>query len=1410
MFGTVTQNVFGGGFQGHSYMDSYIYFGTPAVELLEPQSYRPVGLIVGSIYGGGYYDTTGSGGYPELLHGDSTIQRGSGSISGSYVFNGYSNVGGSNQIAVTGDVFGQGSFSTISGSATVWTDGYRQETQDKDRMVMSFQGIDELRFIDSIVSINGSAQGGNTTLTEMMALNDIGHLILQGSSEIILHSEMNQVSEYSSYVTDGVPSNEADFIDGRCGNTIRLIDGAVALILGPSNLGPSLGNASDRTGMVEGFTLIEREVGEDYYGAFATASKYTGNDSGFLVLEGGEYVAASVLVEKNMKVWYIAGATTIERTLTFNKSNYSASVGLNIPRILGTTELRYTGAYIDYNIQDSMYVAYPWKEGVHEPVEPYFTMLLRDNSKNVDPIWSVNVATHEFEGGWNVVSTDAGTVKDSSIVISSQFHGNMTISGLLGYVIIHIEEVSSYGSVDVPVHTVDMRIGIYIEPIFDPNINPDSNTIRMTVVEGKATGYLSLPALGNIYSYRVSGFSSTTLALNSFVLSADTTYFGRSGWESSPYMAGDGLIPNDGTSVIFGTGGAISPVIRIDYNGDAIGNEAKTISFIVTADPVNGIGSEYVCEITVELVDSKPVQINLHYSGIGTDSGNSYTLSATTEGSATVLQWSDAGSGLELPFGTSIRDHAGSFIVRWIDENGESKIQVCSNLGEALQVLVDSINPVKVLIEGEYETFDYGEFFSGWYTDSRMINQFNLGSPVSQNIDLYAKFGVTVIFDFGNNEPVNQMVLPAGTTLHDNKVFNFKEGEFDENGNFWMYTEEGMIEVDEASVIGKSYLDNSTSYAGHYLISINGWVLDVDNPTQAYDFGSPLLESKTLYLVWEVESYTIEITVEEDADSTEFENGDFSASGTEVQYSNGKIIFTAQYGSNISFTFLNGFHAVSVGSNDALSISNTGKTVGLVIRDAGENNAKVTITMTVSDAMDITFQFKVEDGYTSDLDGNTLTVTASDKKLTFIKECDQTISSVKIGTQIQFDMTGEYDIYFWVNGILKTEYTVNSDDVNPEIIVMVVKKVDILPFYNTGISGLNLYQVVVPSNLASGWAHSDTVINIDVAGSSVHENDYFSIVPDAGYYVPEGYVPHNTDRTVIGGGVYFTVNGSGDVSFDILAATTGSFTLSITVFGSDGVKAEDISSLKGWSILFTFDGHTVTIMISESEDGSYLNPIVGTISYNAQSSVHSYSCSMNGFEFVDGTLTQVGERLELELHPLTYHVNFHHLDGKVTRVQWDVLSVLSVPEKFVTATSRGCPLIVELINGDVPVRFLDTNVMGTVTVSYSDFDTSREMDVSAISPLQSELPPSDGTAVETIIILSSEAVAGNVIQVGLLFNKDVTFHVPVADGQVTVVFSASNQTLTIGGDIGGTGLFLASADGFQLWIYVMSDPEAVQ
>ena len=466
--------------------------------------------------------------------------------------------------------------------------------------------------------------------------------------------------------------------------------------------------------------------------------------------------------------------------------------------------------------------------------------------------------------------------------------------------------------------------------------------------------------------------------------------------------------------------------MRLHYDGGSIGEDKATLQYHIATKSINGTqGTTY--RVTVTLEDAKPVNIRLHYDGVGVDT-KSYVLKVSSdEDGRTVLEWVDAtegnAEGLEVPFNTVISTYQGSFTVKWPEGSGQT-VRYYNSLGAALNGLIECIQPSE--LSGEGGKFVYQEFFSGWYTDSRMINQFNLGSPVSQNINLYAKFGVTVIFDFGNNEPVNQMVLPAGTTLHDNMVFNFNEGEFDEDGNFWMYTDGDKVLVEGASVIGKSYLDNSTSYAGHYLISNNGWVLDVDDPMQAYDFGSPLLESKTLYLVWEVESYTIEITMEEDADSTKFESGDFSASGAEVQYSDGKISFTAQYGSNISFTFLNGFHAVSVDSNDALSISNTGKTVGLVIRDAGENNAKVTITMTVSDAMDITFQFRVEDGYTSDLDGNTLTVTASDNNLSFIEEGDQTMSSVRIGTQIQFDMIGEYDIYFWVNGILKTEYAVES------------------------------------------------------------------------------------------------------------------------------------------------------------------------------------------------------------------------------------------------------------------------------------------------------------------------------------------------------------------------------------------------
>lgn len=1403
IFGTVTKNVYGGGFQGTSYLNSNIYFGTPAFEEIDPDRYTPVGLRVGSIYGGSYYDTSqdrsdASSGMPSLLQGSSIISIGSRATG---TFNGYSNVGGANAIAITGDVFGQGSFSTIEGTATVTVDGYRQETTVDDDMIMSFQGIDTLSFIDSTVSLHGSSQGGVTYLTEMMTLNDIGYLIMQGSSEIILYAEMNAVDSYSSYVSDEVYSTEADFASGACGNTIRLMDGSVAMVLGPKNTGKDDNNKA--IGIIRGYTLLEREDGEDYYGAFATGSSSTAEgknpDAGFLIRNGDGYALASVLVDGDIKVWYIAGATTIERTLTFSGSKASVS-NVNIPKILGSTELDYTGAYIDYNIQDSIYIAIPSNSedggaGSGLP-EPCFTM----------NVGGIDIATHSYEDGqWVVSPTGSGTIS-SNITVESNVHGNPVSVGLLGYVVIHLEEVSVYGSVRVPVHTVDLVIGMYIEP--DQNI--ENLNYKITVVDGVATGYLTLPEMGNIYTYTFQGMNATSVGLQEFTLAADSTYFGRNGWESSPYLDAEAVAADfSGTGMVFGTGGAVSPVVRLHYDGGPIGEDSTaTLQFRITTISINGTqGLTYT--VTVTLEDAKPVNIRLHYDGVGLDD-STYVLKVSSDGDGrTVLEWVDSTSGnaegLEVPFNTVVSTYQGSFMVKWPEGSGET-VRYYNSLGAALEGLIDCIQPSQLNGGGK---FVYQNFFSGWYTDEKMTNQYNLGSYVTQDIDLYAKFGVTVSFDFRNSEPNREIVIPAGTTLHDNGIYNY----------FELYGNNPIAEPGEGrSVVGLDYFEEKATYEGHYLLNPEGWVASLDVTSGGdgwrYKFDDPMLMNTTLYIMWGVETYDVTIKIDS---GTSFD-GKFTLAGATGSYSDGEITFSIEYGSTVGLS-LGGFCISSMeNSNTGVSISyiSGDMSATMVFRDAGDNGAEISITMKVTEAIDVTVKFDVVDGFTSDLDGDTLRVTIGGREVTFTSAGSTQMVNIPIGSDVASSVDSsafDYDVIVWLNGQRFTESSTVQD--KDTITIHVSRIVDMMSFDGTGIDHLELQKVVVPNYLNDGWSYAEVeeIYDDDFQNGvyKVHENWRFTIVPEVVGSVPPDYLPSNTYSVSTQEGTIYMVNGNGDVTFIELSSTV---TLGLTI-NLDGADDDNIGNILGWTITFTIDGGSTTFKVTNST-------VTGKVTYEKMNGSHAYSCSLPGFQGVSGTLDEFDQDLVLTLYPIEYTVEFLPFDGDnrdSVPVQWTVLddlhhsefpnSLYMIDGESEYASSDGMPIVVEIVNGDQPKRFVEWNEE-VLAISYSDFDASGIMYLTSVQDLRGDVLPPAGIVIETVVLLRSD-LNGGPVEVGILFDRDVTLSMVTGDNEsVDVVFSAADQTLTFEEEIEGTGVFIASADGYRLYVYVIADGSVIE
>ena len=438
--GIVTQNVYGGGFQGRSMFNVEMRFGTPAVEHVRPESYpNPTLLRVGSIYGGGYFnpnssttdDETTVDGRPTLVYGDVDIRIGSLASSGDYQFPGYNNVTDSSgsRIAIYGDVFGDGSFSLIDGESDIIFDGYTQTSSSDSQRIRSVQLADYVRFVNSIVDLQGSSAGGSDDLTELMALNGIVQLEMHGISLLTLYSEMNEIGEYYSYNNQNNESTPSDF-GNDCGNTLKLMGGAMAMILGNGNdASISADDEDDRIGKVHGFTVIDNG-GDVFYGAFAMAADDTDDDNaGFLVEnEDGSYSRAPYITDdtSGIKIWYVSGATSMERMLTFSPDGYEDSTDIIIPRISSSSNLYYTGAYIDYAIQNSMYVV-----GDSEYAEA-------SNSNQLESInyfkmslgGSINVESHVFNGIWQTATSDSSVMGSSVELKASLFGENPTMVGL--------------------------------------------------------------------------------------------------------------------------------------------------------------------------------------------------------------------------------------------------------------------------------------------------------------------------------------------------------------------------------------------------------------------------------------------------------------------------------------------------------------------------------------------------------------------------------------------------------------------------------------------------------------------------------------------------------------------------------------------------------------------------------------------------------------------------------------------------------------------------------------------------------------------------------------------------------------------------------------------------------------------
>ena len=1459
--GTVTQNVYGGGFQGESMYNSWIFFGTPAItELLEggsgSSSLRvpyPTTLRVGSIYGGGYFNPSGydDGERPELLRGNVTIEIGSSPISdGGFSFSGYGNVAetSGSRIAIYGDVFGEGSFSTIGGESSILFDGYTQTSSSDSQRVRSVQLADTVTFSDSVVDLRGSSNGATEDLTEMMSLNGIGKLILRGHSTLTLYTEMNEIGGYESQNVDGTASVPSDFTE-FCGNTLRLMKGAMAMVLGPGNDGTG---DKGMDGLIEGFTIIENG-GDVYYGAFAMGSSETDNENaGFLVQnDDGTHSRAPFIEEGEIQIWYISGASSIERMLTFSPgaNAYADSTSIIIPKISNNSNLHYTGAYIDYSIQDSMYVVNDgdYSAGNDSEITNYLRMAISPvtGSNNESNAISWPIATHVFNGGvWQAASPSEKMLDGSSVTIESSIRGGVpTMSGLLGYVVIHIIESNDYAgassSVSVPIHTINLIIGIYVEPSDIPNGDGTYNIdIQVTLIARdeasyEGTGYIPLPVEGGMYRYTLNGFKGDGVSLNALSLTADTTHFGRDGWISSGYMDGPyELSDTNADTVDFGLGGVISPVIRVDYSGSGLDNNPATLRFnIVLYDMEGNYYRTY--DVTVTFKYASDVNVYLQYTEISGDQRR-FVL----EVAETTIQWieakkeTDIGDPISVRFGAVLEDLDYETTV--ISDKGFSR--QCSTLQQVLDALNESIGTVEI----SGKDFNYGAQFIGWFSDSTLINMFDLGSEVSQDIILYGKYGVSVTFHYGDGTAPYQVMVGFYTSLNDNGMFNYNQ-----------YSE-GTTPT--SAIPGYDYFSGSRDYIGHILESKNGWV--VSEGSDPYNFGAPVITDQNLYLIWNLETYEVivEITDEsgifgekEEGDKTE---NDYSLSGgTGDQYTKngnkGTLTFNVEYGSTVSISFEEPFHVGSesatgtYGEDDmALTFrgqSHSTRTLTFAVPDAGDDvslnpegsNGKIHISVTITDKFDVIVELEYVEDYTSELEsGDSLVASTSTGEEEPLNSADSvTINNLASGTTITVspklgtDNSGySYSIAVWVDGTLVISnvgdytVTVGSDVINPRITVAVFKVVTILntpSMEYAHISGIGIHKVQVPEDVNGRWGYSYSAVSVNEipsGGYQINENDAFIVYPMSGYEMVVGDVentyPSNTDAmTSSAGSLYFVVNGDDDVVFQVLRSIQSPLAISFEFHTSDGMNADQnqigmlVSNFGDLQITLVFNGIPYSITIADAQEG------VNVSRPTSQTDI-PYSVTLSGFQSVSDEFSGGSNapfNMTVQLIANSYQIEFIPVDGASETVGWDVFEDISLdgmkPEDFETAKSSWGPLFVKTMDGSTPERYIEE-------VSPEEFDVSGTLRVKAVSVLEGWIPEPPTHRVSVVVTVST--VKGGTAVIGkVLGDEELTFR----SMAISAGYDPTDGTLTFTPTEGqvGTGSVSMAAGDYLLILNIVAD-----
>lgn len=371
--GTVSGNVFGGGYQGTVTGSTHLHIGSSALDDCEyyksnsdqKPSLEPSSLSVGgSVYAGGDYGGTGEIDYNVItVTGTSHVY-----IDGTGYCTDSTSSANDAVMMLGGGVFGSGASCDAGSTRIVTLENYGVKTTNADnanqigatRKLNAIQRADRVVLNNSHVELTGQSDQANANQTALYSLNRIGDhgqsslkplenaLVLRGGSTLVLESAIIETANFSSETAAGkiVELSELQ----SCPNTIRFKRGTVF------RLSYTEANKAEHYGAVQGYAYMVADSTADAY-AYARRkdSNLNATDGGFAAPDTDKELNYTNVEDTDYRYWRVnEGQAEAERyTVLTAQTLESKDVGYNDDKYsvaMSTIDLPQTDAETIYEI----------------------------------------------------------------------------------------------------------------------------------------------------------------------------------------------------------------------------------------------------------------------------------------------------------------------------------------------------------------------------------------------------------------------------------------------------------------------------------------------------------------------------------------------------------------------------------------------------------------------------------------------------------------------------------------------------------------------------------------------------------------------------------------------------------------------------------------------------------------------------------------------------------------------------------------------------------------------------------------------------------------------------------------------------------------------------------------------------